>query len=47
MDKENYKVNKIVVSNKLLCGKEDFKCFINYKDAKKMRPLCNNIYIYI
>ena len=30
----------IVVSNKLPFGKEDFKYFIGYKDAKKIRPLC-------
>ena len=28
-------INKIVVSNKLPFGKEDFKYFISYKDAKK------------
>ena len=33
-------VNKIVASNKLPFGKQDFKYFICYKDAKKIRPLC-------
>ena len=32
-------INKIVVSNKLPLDKEDFKYFIGYKDAKKIRPL--------
>ena len=32
-------INKIVVSNKVLFGKEDFKYFIGYKDPK-IRPLC-------
>ena len=29
-------INKIVVSNKLLFGKQDFKCFIIYKHARKL-----------
>ena len=33
-------INKIVVSNKLSFHKQDFKCFIRYRDSKKMRPLC-------
>ena len=33
-------VNKIVVSNKISFGKNDFKYFIGYKDAKKIRSLC-------
>ena len=36
----NLYINKIVVSNKLLFGKEDFKYFIGYKDSEKIRPLC-------
>ena len=30
----------MVVSNKVHFGKKDFKYFIIYKDAKKIRPLC-------
>ena len=33
-------LNKIVVSNKLLLGKQDFKYFIGYKDSQKNKPLC-------
>ena len=33
-------INKIVVSNKLSSGKQDFKCFIRGKDCDKARPLC-------
>ena len=33
-------INKIVLSNKLPFGKQDFKYFIGYKDAEKIRPLC-------
>ena len=29
-------INKIVVSNKVTVGKQDFKYFIGYKDAKKL-----------
>ena len=32
--------NKIVVSNKISFGKNDFTYFIDYKDAKNIRPLC-------
>ena len=36
-------MNKIVASNKFPFGKQDFKCFIGYKDKKKLdlyiRPL--------
>ena len=35
----NTYINKIVVSNKVPFNK-DFKYFIGYKDAKKIRPLC-------
>ena len=31
--------NKMVVSNKLPFGKQDFKYFIGYKDSEKFRPL--------
>ena len=37
---DNIDVNKIVVFNKISFGKKYFKCFIVYKDAKKIRPLC-------
>ena len=33
-------VNKVVVSNKLSSGIQDFKYFIGYKDNKKIKPLC-------
>ena len=36
----NININKIVVSNKHLFGKQDFKYLIGYKDAKNIRPLC-------
>ena len=36
---DNLDINKIVVSNKIFFGKKDFKYFIGYKDAKKVRPL--------
>ena len=32
-------VNRIVVSNKFLFVKQDFKYFIGYKDSDKIRPL--------
>ena len=32
-------INTIVVSNKTPFGKEDFKYFIAYKDATKIKPL--------
>ena len=35
----NIDINKIVVSNKFLFGKQDFKYFIGYKDNKDIRPL--------
>ena len=35
----NIDINKIA-SNKLLFNKQDFKYFIGYKDAEKIRPLC-------
>ena len=31
----NIDINKIVVSNKLHFGKQDFKYFIGYKDSEK------------
>ena len=31
----NIDINKIVVSNKLRFGKQDFKYFIGYKDSEK------------
>ena len=37
---KNTDINKIVVFNKVLFGKKDFKYFIGYKDALKSRPLC-------
>ena len=36
----NIDINKIVVSNKLPFGKQDFKYFIGYKDAEKNIALC-------
>ena len=36
----NININKIIVFNKLPFGKQDFKFFIGYKDAKKIRPIC-------
>ena len=33
-------VNKIVVSNKVPFGKQDFKYCIGYKNAKKIRSWC-------
>ena len=36
----NTDINKTVVSNKASFGKNVFKYFIGYKDAKKVRPLC-------
>ena len=32
-------INEIVVSNKPLFGKQEFKYFTGYKDDKKIRPL--------
>ena len=40
ISKNNLDINNIVVSNELLFGKQGFKYFIGYKDAKKIRPLC-------
>ena len=37
---DNIAINKVVVSNKISSGKNGFKYFIGYKDAKKIRPLC-------
>ena len=37
---KNTDINKIVVLNKVSFGKNGFKYFIGYKDAKKIRPLC-------
>ena len=42
-------INKIVVPNKIPLAKQEFKYFIGYKDAKKVRPLwifCSKISIY-
>ena len=36
---DNIHINKKVVSNKVSFSKEDWKYFIGYKDAKKVRPL--------
>ena len=36
----NIDINKIVVSNKFIFDKQDFKYFIGYKDNKEIRPLC-------
>ena len=33
-------INKIVVYNKILFGKQDFKYFISYTDAEKNKLLC-------
>ena len=33
-------INKIVVYNKVPLDKKDFKYFIDYKDATKLRSLC-------
>ena len=37
--KTNIDINKIVVSNKVSFGKNSFRYFMGYKDAK-IRPLC-------
>ena len=39
---DNIDLNKIVVSNKVSFGKQDFKYFIGYKDAKKV-----GLYAYV
>ena len=36
---KNIDINKIEVSNKVPFGEKGFKYFIDYKDAKKFRPL--------
>ena len=36
----NIDINEIVVSNKFLFGKQDFKYSIGCKDNKEIRPLC-------
>ena len=36
----NIYINKIVVSNKVSFGRKTFKYFIDYKDGKKIKPLC-------
>ena len=33
-------INKLVVSKKFPFGKQNFKCFISYKDLEKIRRLC-------
>ena len=33
-------VNKIILSDKISFGKKNFKYFIGYKVAKKVRPFC-------
>ena len=33
-------INEIVISNKICFGKQDFKYFIGYKVARKIKPLC-------
>ena len=33
-------INKIVVFNKVCFGKKGFKYFVDYKDAKKIGPIC-------
>ena len=37
---DNIDINKIVVSTKVSFGKKDFKYFIVYKDAQRIRPWC-------
>ena len=37
---KNIDINKVVVSKKISFGKKCFKYFIDYKDAKRIRPLC-------
>ena len=37
---KNRDINKIIVSNEVFFGKKKCKYFIDYKDAKKLRPLC-------
>ena len=35
---KNVDINKIIVSNKVIFGKKNFKYFIVYEDTKKIRP---------
>ena len=35
---KNIDINKIVICNKVSFGKKEFKYFIGYKDAKKIKP---------
>ena len=37
---KNRDINKIIVSNEVSFGKKRCKYFIDYKDAKNLRPLC-------
>ena len=37
---KRYRYYEMVVSYKFPFGKQDFECFIGYKDNKKVRPLC-------
>ena len=37
---DNIDANKMVVSDKISFGKIEFKYFVSYKDAKKIRPFC-------
>ena len=37
---KNVDIGKIVVSNQVTFGKIEFKHFIGYKDAIKIKPLC-------
>ena len=41
--KNNTDIDKIVVPNKLIFGKQDFKYFIRYKDNKETRQ---DIHVY-
>ena len=37
---DNIVINKIVVSDEVALGKKNFKCFIGYKNARRIRLLC-------
>ena len=37
---DNIVINKIVVSDEVSLGKKNFKCFIGYKNARRIRLLC-------
>ena len=37
---QNVNIDKIVVFDKIPFGKRGFKCFISYKDTKKINTLC-------